>query len=292
MKLSVSEADEGVEIKEKTGRDSCSTPSRSLSALSYDSAAAASPSANQERDLKRAEEKLKEFDKNGLFVLGFGTSWFKPLEEEFSKPYYKELSQFVGEERKKMTIYPPAVDVFTWTRQCQFNDIKVIILGQDPYHGPRQAHGLCFSVQKGVHPPPSLQNIFKELENDIDGFKHPNHGDLTSWAKQGVLLLNAVLTVRQAQANSHANRGWEKFTDAVISSLSKKRHDLVFLLWGKPAQDKQKLIDKKKHHILKAPHPSPLSSYRGFFGCKHFSQANTLLKAAGRTPIDWNSLNN
>ncbi|XP_042579370.1 uracil-DNA glycosylase-like [Cyprinus carpio] len=168
--------------------------------------------------------------------------------------------------------------------------VKVVILGQDPYHGPNQAHGLCFSVQRPVSPPPSLVNIFKELASDIEGFEHPGHGDLTGWAKQGVLLLNAVLTVRAHQANSHKDKGWETFTDAVIHWLSTNMQGLVFILWGSYAQKKGAAIDKKRHHVLQTVHPSPLSAHRGFFGCKHFSKTNELLKKSGKKPIDWRAL--
>ncbi|XP_067657292.1 uracil-DNA glycosylase-like [Haliotis asinina] len=228
--------------------------------------------------------------KSSGLVVNVGKTWLKALEPEFSKSYFIELSQFVQNERSKHTIYPPADQVFSWTQTSDIDRVKVVILGQDPYHGPKQAHGLCFSVQQGVPPPPSLVNMYKELENDIDGFKHPGHGTLTGWARQGVLLLNACLTVRAHNANSHAGKGWEKFTDAVISWLNKNGDGIVFMLWGSYAQKKGACIDKKRHHILKAVHPSPLSAHRGFFGCKHFSQCNKLLKQQGKTPIDWGSL--
>ncbi|VDI37191.1 uracil-DNA glycosylase [Mytilus galloprovincialis] len=230
--------------------------------------------------------KLREKQTNGLLTK-VGDSWYKALQEEFTKPYFVELSKFVESERKKGTIYPPADQVFSWTRYCKVNDVKVVILGQDPYHGPRQAHGLCFSVQKGVPPPPSLVNMYKELVNDIKGFERPGHGTLTGWSEQGVLLLNACLTVRASQANSHKDKGWEKLTDAVISWLNKNCSGIVFMLWGAYAQKKGAFIDKKKHHILKSVHPSPLSAHRGFIGCKHFSECNNLLTKDGKTPIDW-----
>ncbi|KAJ8317720.1 hypothetical protein KUTeg_005624 [Tegillarca granosa] len=233
--------------------------------------------------------KLHAKKTNGLLV-NFGNSWYKVLEAEFSKPYFSELSKFVESERNKHTVYPPANEVFMWTKLCDVNDVKVVILGQDPYHGPKQAHGLCFSVQKDVRPPPSLENMYKELASDIDGFKHPGHGSLTGWAKQGVLLLNACLTVRAHQANSHKDKGWEKVTDAVISWLNKNKSGLVFILWGSYAQKKGGFIDKKKHLILKGVHPSPLSAHRGFFGCKHFSKCNDYLKEHGKKAIDWNDL--
>lgn len=197
---------------------------------------------------------------------------------------------FVAEERKHHKVYPPPEQVFTWTQMCDIRDVKVVILGQDPYHGPNQAHGLCFSVQRPVPPPPSLENIFKELSTDIDGFVHPGHGDLSGWARQGVLLLNAVLTVRAHQANSHKERGWEQFTDAVVSWLNQNLSGLVFLLWGSYAQKKGSAIDRKRHHVLQTAHPSPLSVYRGFFGCRHFSKANELLQRSGKKPINWKEL--
>ncbi|XP_055080100.1 uracil DNA glycosylase a isoform X2 [Periophthalmus magnuspinnatus] len=235
---------------------------------------------------KAALEKLS----SGLTPLGFGESWRKSLSAEFCKPYFKQLMAFVSEERKRHTIYPPAEEVFTWTQMCGIQDVKVVILGQDPYHGPNQAHGLCFSVKRPVSPPPSLENMYKELEADIDGFTHPGHGDLTGWAKQGVLLLNAVLTVRAHQANSHKDKGWETFTDSVVQSLSKNLSGVIFMLWGSYAQKKGAAIDRKRHHVLKTVHPSPLSAHRGFFGCKHFSKANELLVKSGKSPIDWKAL--
>ncbi|XP_040898663.1 uracil DNA glycosylase a isoform X1 [Toxotes jaculatrix] len=221
---------------------------------------------------------------------GFGESWRKGLSAEFGKPYFKQLVNFVSEERGRHTVYPPTGEVFTWTQMCDIRDVKVVILGQDPYHGPNQAHGLCFSVKRPVPPPPSLENMYKELVSDIEGFKHPGHGDLTEWAKQGVLLLNAVLTVRAHQANSHKDRGWETFTDAVVQWLSNNLEGLVFMLWGSYAQKKGAAINRKRHHVLQAVHPSPLSAHRGFFGCRHFSKANELLKKSGKSPIDWKAL--
>ncbi|KAM3868142.1 uracil-DNA glycosylase [Diretmus argenteus] len=218
---------------------------------------------------------------------GFGESWLKGLSSEFGKPYFKQLMSLVSEERKRYTVYPPDEQVFTWT---QMNDVKVVILGQDPYHGPGQAHGLCFSVKRPVPPPPSLVNMYKELASDIEGFEHPGHGDLTGWAKQGVLLLNAVLTVRAREANSHKDKGWETFTDAVVQWLSTNSEGVVFMLWGSYAQKKGAAIDRKRHHVLQTVHPSPLSAHRGFFGCKHFSTANELLKKSGKTPINWKAL--
>lgn len=226
----------------------------------------------------------------GTLLVNVGKSWQKALEPEFSKPYFEKLSKFVLAERKRGTVYPPADNVFSWTRACSVNDVKVVILGQDPYHGPNQAHGMAFSVLPGVPPPPSLLNMYKELEDDIEGFKRPSHGYLMGWANQGVLMLNAVLTVRARQANSHKDQGWEKLTDATISYLNKNRQGLVFVLWGSYAQKKGGHIDKNKHHILKGVHPSPLSAHRGFFGCKHFSKCNEFLKKDGKTQIDWSYL--
>lgn len=213
--------------------------------------------------------------------------WSTALQEEKKKPYFTKLQSFVESERKKCTVYPPAHQVFSWTEHHDMTKTKVVILGQDPYHGPKQAHGLCFSVQKGVTPPPSLKNMYKELVKDIPGFVTPRHGDLSSWASQGVLLLNAVLTVRASQANSHKDKGWEKFTDWVISWVAKNLNGVVFMLWGSYAQKKCSRIDTKRHCVLKAVHPSPLSAHRGYFGCKHFSQANQYLVEQGKKPIDW-----
>ncbi|XP_053136061.1 uracil-DNA glycosylase [Hemicordylus capensis] len=219
-----------------------------------------------------------------------GRGWRVALAGECAKPYFAQLMAFVAKDRKRYTVYPPPHQVFTWTQMCDIRDVKVVILGQDPYHGPKQAHGLCFSVQRPVPPPPSLENIFKELAADIEGFSHPGHGDLTGWAKQGVLLLNAVLTVRAHQAASHKEKGWEQFTDAVVSWLNSHLDGLVFMLWGAYAQKKGSAIDRKRHHVLQTVHPSPLSVYRGFFGCKHFSRTNKLLAQSGKKPIDWGAL--
>ncbi|XP_042344107.1 uracil DNA glycosylase a isoform X2 [Plectropomus leopardus] len=221
---------------------------------------------------------------------GFGESWRRGLSTEFGKPYFKQLMNYVAEERKRHTVFPPAEQVFSWTQMCDIRDVKVVILGQDPYHGPNQAHGLCFSVKRPVRPPPSLENMYKELMSDIEGFQHPGHGDLTGWSRQGVLLLNAVLTVRAHQANSHKDQGWETFTDAVVQWLSNNLEGLVFMLWGSYAQKKGASINRKRHHVLQTVHPSPLSAHRGFFGCKHFSKANELLEKSGKTPINWKAL--
>ncbi|CAG08512.1 unnamed protein product [Tetraodon nigroviridis] len=221
---------------------------------------------------------------------GLGDSWRDKLSAEFGKTYFKQLMKFVADERKCHTVYPPADQVFTWTQMCDIRDVKVVILGQDPYHGPNQAHGLCFSVRKPVPPPPSLENMYKELVSDIKGFQHPGHGELTGWAKQGVLLLNAVLTVRAHNANSHKDRGWETFTDAVVQWLNTNLDGVVFMLWGSYAQKKGAAINRKRHHVLQTVHPSPLSAHRGFFGCGHFSKANELLKKSGKSPVDWKAL--
>ncbi|KQR71279.1 uracil-DNA glycosylase [Pedobacter sp. Leaf176] len=214
--------------------------------------------------------------------------WLAVLEEEFEKDYMKSLKSFLLEEKEKgYTVYPKGTDIFNALNTTPFDKVKVVILGQDPYHGINQAHGLSFSVQKGVAVPPSLKNIYKELETDIEGFKTPLHGNLMHWAEQGVLLLNATLTVRASEAGSHQNRGWEIFTDQIIKALSEKRKHIVFLLWGKYAQQKAVLIDEKKHYILTAAHPSPFSAYNGFFGSKHFSKANQLLVQNNLAPIDW-----
>lgn len=212
--------------------------------------------------------------------------WAPVLREEYGKPYYRDLYQFVREEYRKNTIYPPADDIFNAFHLTPLSRVKVVIIGQDPYHEPGQAHGLCFSVQKGVDIPPSLQNIYKELNSDI-GFEIPNHGCLTSWAEQGVLLLNAVLTVRAHAAASHQNKGWETFTDAVIRAVNDVDRPVVFMLWGGFARSKKAMLTNPKHLVLEAPHPSPLSAYRGFFGCKHFSQANAFLEKNGVEPVDW-----
>lgn len=214
-------------------------------------------------------------------------SWKKILKEEFSKPYFQQIALHLKTEKSQgKTIYPPGSLIFNAFNTTPFNKVKAVILGQDPYHGPNQAHGLCFSVQNGVPPPPSLINIFKELQDDI-GINIPNQGNLTHWAEQGVFLLNASLTVRAAEPMSHSKIGWATFTDTVIKKLSENEKHVVFLLWGKFAQEKRVLIDETKHHILKAAHPSPLSAHAGFFGCKHFSKTNAWLMSKGIDPIDW-----
>ncbi|QZN94694.1 uracil-DNA glycosylase [Symbiopectobacterium purcellii] len=215
-------------------------------------------------------------------------TWHDVLAQEKEQPYFVQTLTFVGNARAEgKVIYPPQKDVFNAFRYTEFNQVKVVILGQDPYHGPNQAHGLSFSVRPGIPAPPSLMNMYKELANDIPGFTIPRHGCLQSWAEQGVLLLNTVLTVEAGQAHSHANLGWETFTDRVISALNEKREGIVFLLWGAHAQKKGSIIDTQRHHVLKSPHPSPLSAHRGFLGCHHFSKTNQLLQQQGQPPIDW-----
>lgn len=208
------------------------------------------------------------------------------LGAEQSKPYYQALYQFVGEERRKYPVYPPGTDVFNALHYTPYENVRVMVIGQDPYHEPGQAHGLAFSVRPGVPTPPSLVNIYKELRDDV-GFRIPNHGHLVPWAERGVLLLNAVLTVRAHQANSHQGKGWETFTDTVIKAVNQKDTPVVFLLWGAYAQRKAEFITNPRHTVLKAPHPSPLSASRGFFGCRHFSKANAALSAADLPTIDW-----
>lgn len=215
-------------------------------------------------------------------------TWHDVLAEEKQKPYFQQTLQTVAAERDAgTTIYPPQKDVFNAFRFTELGDVKVVILGQDPYHGPGQAHGLAFSVRPGIAPPPSLVNMYKELQNSVEGFERPSHGYLESWARQGVLLLNTVLTVRAGQAHSHASLGWETFTDKVIALINEHRAGVVFLLWGSHAQKKGAIIDTNKHCVLRAPHPSPLSAHRGFFGCDHFVKANAWLTEHGEKPIDW-----
>lgn len=214
-------------------------------------------------------------------------SWKEVLEDEFKKPYFKNIVDHLKTEKEQgKVIYPPGPQIFHAFEATPFDKVKVVLLGQDPYHGKGQAHGLSFSVQKGVPPPPSLINIFKELHEDV-GVPIPKHGNLEHWARQGVMLLNASLTVRAGEPMSHAKIGWHKFTDCVISTISGQKEHVVFLLWGKFAQEKKELIDTKKHLILKAAHPSPLSANNGFFGCQHFSKTNTYLMKHGEDPIDW-----
>lgn len=215
------------------------------------------------------------------------SSWLTLLEDQFEQPYFKKIKEFLLNEKKSATVYPPSARIFAALDFCPISETKVIIIGQDPYHNPGQAHGLSFSVPYGVMPPPSLVNIFKELKDDL-GVSIPSHGNLESWAKQGVLLLNASLTVRAHQAASHSEIGWQKFTDTIIERLSQNKENLVFLLWGSHAIKKKSLVASNRGHlILEAPHPSPLSSYRGFFGCKHFSKTNAFLASKGLPTIDW-----
>lgn len=216
------------------------------------------------------------------------SSWLEALKEEFEKPYFADIKQYLLHERQAgKTVYPPGSLIFNAFNLTPFDKVKVVILGQDPYHGPGQAHGLSFSVPKGIAQPPSLVNIFKEIKDDL-GIAPPNHGNLEHWAKQGILLLNAFLTVRANEPASHSKIGWEHFTNAVIKKLSEEKDGLIFLLWGKFAQNKESLIDDFKHHILKAAHPSPFSVHYGFYGCKHFSKTNQILENKGLEPIDWN----
>jgi len=214
--------------------------------------------------------------------------WLNILQDEFEKDYMKALKSFLLTEKETgHTVYPKGADIFNAFNHTPFDKVEVVILGQDPYHGPGQAHGLSFSVQKGVTVPPSLKNIYKELETDIEGFKTPAHGNLTQWADEGVLLLNASLTVRAHEPGSHQGKGWEAFTDQAISQLSRQKEGLVFLLWGKFAQNKSALIDETRHTVIKSAHPSPFSAYNGFFGSKPFSKTNAILMAKGKKPINW-----
>lgn len=219
-------------------------------------------------------------------MVHIGNDWDALLADYFASEQYQALRRFLAQEYRTQTIYPSMYDIFNALKYTAYKDVKVVILGQDPYHGPGQAHGLCFSVKQGVEPPPSLKNIFSELEKDV-GIPAPKHGELTCWARQGVLLLNTVLTVREHQPNSHRGHGWEPFTDRVIELLDKKQTPIVFLLWGANARNKAKIVTNPIHIKLEAPHPSPLSAYNGFFGCRHFSKANDWLVRTGQTPIDW-----
>ncbi|MBQ9328680.1 MAG: uracil-DNA glycosylase [Solobacterium sp.] len=213
-------------------------------------------------------------------------TWYPWLKEEWEQPYFKSLSAFLHEQYQRKEIYPPKQRVFSAFEACDLPDVKVVILGQDPYHEPGQAHGMCFSVNPGVEIPPSLVNIYKELNTDC-GCRIPNNGYLMPWAKQGVFLLNTVMTVERGRANSHQGKGWETFTDHVIQKINELEEPVVFLLWGRNARSKVPMIDRTKHLVLEAAHPSPLSAYKGFFGCHHFSQANAFLSEKGRVPIDW-----
>lgn len=219
-------------------------------------------------------------------MVNIGNSWDILLKDEFKKEYYLKLRNFLKSEYSSKTIYPDMYDIFNALKFTPYEDVKVVILGQDPYHGPNQAHGLCFSVKKGVEPPPSLKNIFKEINSDL-GVNFSGSGELTSWAKQGVLLLNTVLTVRAGSPNSHKGMGWEILTDKIISLLNEREQPIVFLLWGANARAKKALITNKNHLVLETVHPSPLSAYNGFFGCKHFSKTNIFLEKNGMKKIDW-----
>ncbi len=219
-------------------------------------------------------------------MVNIGNEWDELLKGEFEKDYYKKLRVFLANEYRSRTVYPDMYDIFNALKYTSYSDVKAIMIGQDPYHGEGQAHGLCFSVKRGVDIPPSLKNIYKELESDV-GFKAPSHGELIEWAKQGVLMLNAVLTVRAGEANSHKGMGWETFTDKVIELLNLRDEPIVFLLWGGNARRKKALITNPKHTVLEAAHPSPLSAYNGFFGCRHFSKTNEVLTKMGNSPIDW-----
>lgn len=219
-------------------------------------------------------------------MVNLNNDWDAKLKEEFEKPYYQALRQFLIQEYNNYTVYPPKEDLFNALRVTSFADTKVVILGQDPYHGPNQAHGMAFSVNPGIQTPPSLQNIYKELQESLGCFI-PDNGYLMHWAQQGILLLNTVLTVRAGTPQSHQNQGWEQLTDRIIQLLNEKDETVIFLLWGTPAKKKQSLITNPKHVVLTAVHPSPLSAYRGFFGCGHFKKVNELLESQGRAPIDW-----
>jgi uracil-DNA glycosylase len=223
---------------------------------------------------------------NNLYQYITEPGWREALNNEFHKPYFSKLEEFVNLERQKTTVFPPEKEVFAAFNATPFDNVKVVILGQDPYHGEGQSHGLCFSVRDGIRKPPSLLNIFKELKSDLE-IPIPEQGNLLKWCAQGVLLLNATLTVRALEAGSHQKHGWETFTDAAITLLSEQRSGIVFLLWGAYAQAKERLIDTEKHFVLKAVHPSPLSAQRGFFGCKQFSKTNEILKSIKKEPIDW-----
>jgi len=223
-----------------------------------------------------------------MFLVKFDNNWDNILQDEFKKEYYLKIRNFLAREYKNpaYSIYPDMYDIFNALKITDYDDVKAVILGQDPYHGVGQAHGLSFSVKKGIQPPPSLVNIFKEYNDDL-GFPIPTSGDLTKWAENGVLLLNTVLTVREGEPNSHKNLGWTTFTDAVIRSLNDREDPVIFLLWGANAKEKLPLITNSRHYVLSAPHPSPLSAHRGFFGCKHFSKCNLILQRQNKAPINW-----
>lgn len=219
-------------------------------------------------------------------MVNIGNEWDSLLADEFGKDYYQKLRAFLAKEYRTQKIFPDMYDIFNALKYTSYSDVKAVMIGQDPYHGEGQAHGLCFSVKKGIEPPPSLKNIYKELAEDV-GFVPPDHGELIDWAKQGVLMLNAVLTVRSGEANSHKGMGWEIFTDRIIGLLNERKQPIVFLLWGANARRKKELITNPMHKVLEAAHPSPLSAYNGFFGCRHFSKTNEILRSLGIEPIDW-----
>lgn len=219
-------------------------------------------------------------------MIHIGNDWDQILADEFKKEYYLKLREFLKTEYTTKTVYPQMHDIFNALKYTAYKDVAAVIIGQDPYHGPGQAHGLAFSVKPGVEPPPSLKNIFLELENDLH-IKKPKTGCLIPWTRQGIMLLNTVLTVREHQANSHSNRGWEIFTNRIISILNERQSPVIFILWGSPARAKTSLITNDRHYILECPHPSPLSASRGFFGCHHFSRVNEILESLGRPPVDW-----
>ncbi|KAJ1650250.1 uracil DNA glycosylase [Dispira simplex] len=255
-----------------------------------------STEASQQVVLARPLPKLESLDESlqPLLKLEYDTldpSWLRVLCKELTKSYFVELKRFLATEKAQgKSIFPPESDIYSWSRYTPVDQVRVVILGQDPYHNNNQAHGLCFSVRKGIRTPPSLVNMYTALQNDYPDFEKPSHGYLASWASQGVLMLNASLTVRAHEANSHSGRGWEKFTDAVVGYINEHKSHVVFMLWGSYAQKKGSGIDKKKHLVLKSVHPSPLSAHRGFFTCHHFKQANEYLVAHSRTPIDWHSV--
>ncbi|CAI2167838.1 9479_t:CDS:2 [Funneliformis geosporum] len=241
------------------------------------------------------EALFSKTDKNVKDILSLeietmNSEWLRALGEEIQKKYFIELKKFLKNEKENHKIFPPEPEIYSWSRYTPPSSVKVVIIGQDPYHDDGQAHGLCFSVPEGVNPPPSLVNIYKALKKDIPSFQIPKHGNLVNWAKAGVLLLNTSLTVRAHNAASHSGKGWEKFTDAVIQYLSEKKHELVFMLWGNHAIKKGKSINNKKHLVLQSVHPSPLSAHRGFFECHHWSKANDYLKKLGKPEINWNCL--
>ncbi|KAJ2506700.1 uracil DNA glycosylase [Coemansia sp. RSA 2052] len=288
----------------KTTRTSATTTASSSSPSSSSKSPVSAPKEDQQqqeeatestKDKEKEEEVVVSSEERARFSLEYSTmdpSWLKHLRGEFTKPYFLSLKRFLEtQSANKKTVYPAAGDVYSWSRYAPFSRVRVVILGQDPYHGPGQAHGLAFSVQPGVRVPPSLANIYKGLARDFPGkFVAPKHGYLGGWAEQGVLLLNAALTVEAHKANSHAGQGWEQFTDAVIAAVNRSRPHVVFMLWGSYAQKKGAHVDGKKHLVLKSVHPSPLSASRGFFDAGHFRKANEYLAAQGLEPIDWTHL--